>query len=121
MAKEMGRLDIGQSVAVKDRGPGRRGRRRNRRVHPPRRPAVRAGLHRGQGGQAAAGHAFDVPTIGLGTLETMAASGGQVLAVEAGRTIIIDQPEVIDFADRHGLVIVAVEAGQVPEPTEEAA
>ena len=57
---------------------------------------------------------FDVPTIGLGTLETMAAAGGRVLAVEAGRTIIVDQPEVVDFANRHKLVVVALDADGRP-------
>ena len=51
---------------------------------------------------------FDVPTVGLKTLETLAASGGRVLAIEAGRTILLDGPEVIAFADRHHLAIVAV-------------
>ena len=32
-----------------------------------------------------------------------------MLAIEAGRTILLDGPEVIDFADRHGLVIVAID------------
>ena len=31
---------------------------------------------------------FDVPTIGLGTIETMVQSGASCLAVEAGRTIL---------------------------------
>ena len=53
---------------------------------------------------------FDVPTIGVGTLETLVAAGGRVLAVEAGRTIILDQPQVIAFADRHKLVLVALDA-----------
>ena len=44
------------------------------------------------------------------TVENIASSGGSVLAIEAGRTILLDGPEVIDFADRHGLVIVAVDA-----------
>ena len=45
MAKEMGRLDIGQSVTVKGRaGVGGRGDRRNRRMHSPRRQAVRPAL-----------------------------------------------------------------------------
>jgi UDP-2,3-diacylglucosamine hydrolase len=51
---------------------------------------------------------FDVPTIGLLTLETLHAAGGKVLAVEAGRTILLDQAAVIDFADHKGMVIVAV-------------
>ena len=55
---------------------------------------------------------FDVPTIGLGTLETIHAAGGKVLAVEAGRTIFLDQDAVVDFADRNGLVIVAISGEQ---------
>jgi DUF1009 family protein len=51
---------------------------------------------------------FDVPTVGLGTLETLQAAGGKVLAIEAGRTIFLDQRAVVEFADRHGLVIVAM-------------
>ena len=51
---------------------------------------------------------FDVPTVGLHTLETLSAAGGRVLAIEAGRTILLDAPAVIDFADRRHLVIVAV-------------
>ena len=51
---------------------------------------------------------FDVPTVGLQTAETLAAAGGRVLAIEAGRTILLDGPAVIDFADRHHLVLVAV-------------
>jgi UDP-2,3-diacylglucosamine hydrolase len=53
---------------------------------------------------------FDVPTIGLGTLETLNAAGGKLLAVEAGRTILLDQQAVIDYADQNGLVIVAITA-----------
>ena len=52
---------------------------------------------------------FDVPTIGRGTLEAMKSAGGRVLAVEAGRTIILDQDETIDYANRNKLVIVAVQ------------
>ena len=34
-------------------------------------------------------------------------AGGKVLAVEAGRTILLDEPAVVAFADRNGIVIVA--------------
>ena len=51
---------------------------------------------------------FDVPTVGMLTLETLRAAGGKVLAVEAGRTILLDQSAVIDYANRHGMVIVAL-------------
>ena len=34
---------------------------------------------------------FDVPTVGIKTLETMAAAGSEVFAIEADRTILLDQ------------------------------
>ena len=51
---------------------------------------------------------FDVPTIGMRTVKTMVAAGARVLAVEAKRTIILDEPEVIDFANKHKLIIVSL-------------
>ena len=61
---------------------------------------------------------FDVPTIGPDTINTMVESGGRVIAVEAGRTIVLDEAEVIRLADRHKLVIVAYRdeaVGQIPD------
>ncbi len=55
---------------------------------------------------------FDVPTIGLGTVRTLVEAGGQVLAVEADKTILVEREEVLDFASRHRLTIVAVDASQ---------
>ena len=118
IAKELGRLDIGQSVAVKNRAV----------------LAVEAiegtdQCIRRAGGLCPSGEftvvkvakpqqdmRFDVPTVGLGTLETMVQAGARVLAVEAERTILIDQPEVIEFADRHKLVLVALDRQDVAEP-----
>jgi len=120
VAKQLGRLDIGQSVAVKNRAV----------------LAVEAiegtdQCIRRAGSLCPAGEftvvkvakpqqdmRFDVPTIGLGTLETMFHSGARVLAVEAGRTIVIDESEVIEFANEHGLVVVALE-GQEPDESAE--
>ncbi len=51
---------------------------------------------------------FDLPTIGMDTLETLHRVGGTVVAIEAGKTIIVEQPEVIRFADTHGISIVAI-------------
>jgi len=113
IAKEMGRLDIGQSVAVKSQAV----------------LAVEAiegtdACIRRAGGLCKAGGftvvkvakpnqdmRFDVPTIGQGTLQSMVESGGRVLAVEARRTIVVDQAETVRFADRHGIVIVSVDPG----------
>ena len=115
VAKELGRLDIGQSVAVKDQAV----------------LAVEAiegtdECIRRAGGLCRAGGftvvkvakprqdmRFDVPTIGLGTLQTMVAAGARVLAVEAARTILLDEPRVIEYANRHKLVLVALESPSV--------
>ena len=56
---------------------------------------------------------FDVPTIGLKTIQTMHESGGRVLAIESGMTIFLDQQEVIDLADKLGIAVVAVKAEEM--------
>jgi hypothetical protein len=52
---------------------------------------------------------FDVPVVGLRTLETMVASNVRVLAVEAEKTLMIDREKLISGANAHGIAIVAVE------------
>jgi DUF1009 family protein len=112
LAKEMGRLDVGQSVAVKSRSP-----LAIEAVEGTDQCIRRAGELCPAGGFTVVKVAkpqqdmrFDVPTIGMGTLETMAAAGGRVLAVEAGRTIFIDQSDVLDFANRRQIAIVSLDA-----------
>ena len=51
---------------------------------------------------------FDVPTVGLQTIETMHRAGGQVLAIEAGQTSLIDEADTIALADRLGIAITAL-------------
>lgn len=53
---------------------------------------------------------FDVPTVGVTTIENLHAAGGRCLALTAGRVIFADKPKVIDAADRHGIAIVGIEA-----------
>ena len=55
---------------------------------------------------------FDVPTIGVGTIETIAAAGGRVLAVEAGKTIVLSDDAIAQAAATHGISVLALE-----EPT----
>lgn len=52
---------------------------------------------------------FDVPTVGMQTLETFARAGGKVIALEAKRSILVDRQEVLDFADARGMVVCAVQ------------
>jgi DUF1009 family protein len=113
LAKEMGRLDVGQSVAVKGLAviavEALEGTDQCIR---------RAGELCTQGGFTVVKVAkpqqdmrFDVPTIGLGTLQSMVSAGAKVLAVEAEKTIFIDEPEAVAFANKHGLTIVALHDG----------
>jgi UDP-2,3-diacylglucosamine hydrolase len=52
---------------------------------------------------------FDVPTVGLKTLESIAAGGGKVLAIEAGKTILLDQGGFAAAAQRLEVSVVAME------------
>jgi DUF1009 family protein len=50
---------------------------------------------------------FDVPTVGCSTIETLRQAGGRVLAIEAGKTILLDETETLALADKYGITIVA--------------
>ena len=116
IAKEMGRLDVGQTVAVKDQAV-----LAVEAIEGTDTCIRRAGQLCQAGGFTVVKVAkpqqdmrFDVPTVGRGTVETMLASGGRVLAVEAHRTIILDEPDLVDFANRNKLIVVAIEhAGRI--------
>ncbi len=109
LAKEIGRLDIGQSVAVKGRAPIA-----VEAIEGTDACIRRAGELCPQGGFTVVKVAkpqqdmrFDVPTIGVGTVQSLIAARASVLAIEAGKTIIVDEPEVISLANQHGIVIVS--------------
>jgi hypothetical protein len=54
---------------------------------------------------------FDVPVVGVATIEAMAAVGATLLSVDAGRTLLIDGEAVIRAADAAGIAIVGRPAG----------
>ena len=111
IAKEVGRLDIGQTVVV-------------------RRGAVLALeaiegtdaciLRGGELGKEEAvvvkvskptqDLRFDMPAVGLTTIETMIRARASVLAVEAGKTIFFDFRRAVALADEHQLVVMGVES-----------
>lgn len=109
IAKEMGKLDIGQSVIIKNKmilaveaieGTDR---------------AIRRGCRLGKNdavvvkvSKPSQDKRFDIPAVGLNTLKTMKKYGGRVLAVEAGETIIVQKEEMIKYADKNKMVFVAV-------------
>jgi UDP-2,3-diacylglucosamine hydrolase len=52
---------------------------------------------------------FDVPVVGPGTLAAMREAGSRVLAVDAGRTLLIDRPELLARADADGVAVVGLD------------
>ncbi len=111
LAKEMGRLDVGQSVAIKECAAVA-----VEAIEGTDRCIERAGQLCRAGGWTLVKVAkpqqdmrFDVPTIGVTTIDNLHKAGARVLAIEANRTIVIDQPDVVALADRYGMTIVALD------------
>jgi DUF1009 family protein len=52
---------------------------------------------------------FDVPVVGLATIPVMRETGTTALAVEAGRTLMLDREPMIAAADESGIAILGVE------------
>lgn len=112
LAKEMGRLDIGQTVAVKGQAV-----LAVEAVEGTDECIRRAGHLCPSGGFVVVKVAkpqqdmrFDMPTIGLGTLQALHESGASVLAVEADKTILIDRQDVVRFARQHRISVVSIHA-----------
>lgn len=109
LAKEMGKLDIGQSVVVKNKmimaveaieGTDKciiRGAK-----------LAKKGASVIKVSKPSQDKRFDIPTVGLRTLQTMKKYKANLLTVEANETIIVDQEKVIKFADKNNIVIMAV-------------
>jgi DUF1009 family protein len=109
LAKELGRLDIGQTVVVKNRAP-----LALEAIEGTDECIRRAGRLCPTGGMTVVKVAkpqqdlrFDMPTIGVGTLESLAAAGATTLAIEAGQTILIDRDDVAAAAARLGISVVS--------------
>ena len=113
IAKEMGRLDIGQSIAVKEQEVIA-----VEAIEGTDRMIERAGDLCRHGGWMLIKVAkpdqdprFDVPTVGPATIENLHRCGATALVVEAGQTLIVDRPALIDLADRLGIVVVGHRGG----------
>jgi DUF1009 family protein len=110
VAKQMGALDIGQSITVKDgtvlaveaiEGTDACIRRTGELCR-------RGGWILVKVAKPGQDMRFDVPTIGPQTVQMVKAAGGVAIAIEAGRTIVVDQAETIAAATAAGIAIVAL-------------
>jgi len=109
LAKEIGRLDIGQCVVV---GGGSV-------LAVEAIDGTDATIIRG--GQLGKGTAvvvkvckpnqdtrFDIPAVGAQTIKTMHEAGAVVLGIEAGKAVVFDKEKMIELADAFGIAIVAI-------------
>lgn len=110
LAKEMGRLDVGQSVAVKEEAV-----LAVEAIEGTDQAILRAGTLCKSGCFTVVKVAkpnqdmrFDVPTVGQQTIRNMHTAGARVLAIEGDKTILIDSDDTIALANKHGIAIVAV-------------
>jgi len=115
IAKEMGRLDIGQTVVVNDTAVIA-----VEAIEGTDECIRRAGLLCRRGGMTVVKVAkpdqdmrFDVPAVGVQTIQTMREAGARVLAIESSMTILLDEEEVLRLADRLGIAIVSVKAEEL--------
>lgn len=110
MAKELGRLDIGQCLVV----------RKKTVVAVEAMEGTDETIRRG--GAIARCKAvvvkvskpgqdlrFDVPSVGLETVRVMAEVQASVLAVEAAKTLLFEKSEMLKFADREGISVISLE------------
>ena len=109
MAKEIGRMDVGQTVVVKDMAVmaleaiegtdaciSRGGK------------LAREGAVVAKVAKPQQDNRFDVPAVGRKTLETMIEVKAKALVIEANETLLVEREEVIKLADENGIAIVAM-------------
>ena len=114
MAKQIGGLDIGQTVVVKNRAIMAVEAIEGTDA------CIRRGGQLGRGGVTVAKSAkpqqdmrFDVPGIGPDTIDSMIQAGAVALVIEAGRTLVVDREKMVEKADQHGIAIVAMSGDEV--------
>ena len=113
MAKEIGRLDIGQAVAVKETEVIA-----VEAIEGTDRMIERAGRLCGCGGWCLVKVAkpsqdmrFDIPTVGPETVAELHRHGGRILVIEAEKTVIVDREQLLAAAAKHGILVIAKRDG----------
>ena len=107
MAKDIGGLDIGQTVVVKNRAV-----MAVEAIEGTDACILRGGFL-GKGGVIVAKAAkpkqdqrFDIPGFGTKTLESMIYAGATGIVIEAGNTLIAEREKVIELADKNNITIL---------------
>lgn len=106
IAQELGRLGIGQCVVVKQASV-----MAVEAIEGTDATIRRAGELGGKGAtvikssRPGQDRRFDLPAVGLGTIDAMRRSGASCLAIEAGSTLLLDREEMIAAADRENIAV----------------
>ncbi len=109
IAKEIGRLDIGQTVVVKGQAV-----MAVEAIEGTDEAILRGGKLSGEGAvviKVSKPHQdmrLDVPVIGLDTLKSMVEVGARVIAVEAQRSMIVNREQLIKEAEESGISVVGI-------------
>ncbi len=110
IAKQVARLDIGQTIVVSDRaclaveameGTDAAIERAAKLSNGRRLVVVKVSKPRQD-------MRFDVPVIGPSTIEVMSRSNARALAVDAGKTLVFERARALEAADRAGIAVVGV-------------
>lgn len=109
VAKELGRMDIGQTVVVKDTAVMALEAIEGTDA------CIKRGGALARGGavvvkveKPAQDSRFDVPAIGTTTIESMIEAGAAAIAIEAEKTLLVEQAKVVELADAHGIAIAVI-------------
>lgn len=115
VAKQMGALDIGQSIIVKDQMVLSVEAIEGTDALIKRTAALcpRGGFSLIKVAKPQQDLRFDVPTIGPQTVRNVAEAGGKLIVVESGITILVEREETIATANQLGVSIVALSQAQV--------
>jgi UDP-2,3-diacylglucosamine hydrolase len=117
VAAALGRADVGQTVVVKD------GHVLALEAVEGTDACIRRGAALGGRGvvvvkrlKPGQDERFDLPAVGPGTLEVMVEVGARVLAVEAGKTFLLEAERLLSAADRAGVTLLGLESKDVTVP-----
>lgn len=110
IAHKIALMDIGQTVVVRDKaivaveameGTDEAVRRAGELVHKMNLTVIKVSKPRQD-------MRFDIPVVGLRTIENMIASGATALIMDAHKTLTLDRDKFVELADRNGISIVAL-------------
>lgn len=107
VAKEIGRLDIGQTVVVKNKAVMAVEAIEGTDACILRGGTLGKGVIVAKTAKPAQDNRFDMPSVGTKTIESMIAAGAAGIVMEAGRTLLVERERTLALADEHNMFVVA--------------